>query len=67
MLEERGAFVRVVAELIAEDAEGVGGVSETAGDLWARQLLDEEGAQGLVLAMEWRFGAEEELGIVRIS
>jgi hypothetical protein len=67
MLEERGAFVGVVAELVAEDAQGVGGVTEAAGDLRARQLLDKEGAEGLVLAVEWRFGAEEELGLLGIS
>jgi hypothetical protein len=59
--------VGVVAELIAEDAEGVGGVSEAAGDLGSGQFLDEEGAQGLVLTMERRFGAEEELGLARMS
>jgi hypothetical protein len=67
MLEERGALVRVVAELIAEDPEGIGGVAETAGDLGSGPLVHEEGAQGLVLAMERRFGAEEELGLVGIS
>jgi hypothetical protein len=67
MLEERCALVRVVAELIAENPESIGGVAETAGDLASWQLLHEEGAQGLVLAMERLFGAEEELGLVRIS
>jgi len=67
VLEERGAFLGVVTELVAEDAQGVGGITEAAGDLRAGQLLHEEGAEGLVLAVEWRFGTEEELGLLGIS
>jgi hypothetical protein len=66
VLEESGAFAGVVAEVVAEDTEGVGGVTEAAGGLWARQLFDKEGAQGLILALEGRLGAEEELGLVGI-
>jgi hypothetical protein len=67
LLEERGALVRIVAELIAEDAESVGGVAEASGDLRAGQFFDEEGPQRFVLAMQRGFGAKEELGLVRIS
>jgi hypothetical protein len=67
VLKERGAFVRVVAELVAEDAQGVGGVTEAAGHFRARGFLDEEGAEGLVLAMKGRFGAEKEPGLLGIS
>jgi hypothetical protein len=66
MLEEGGALLGVVAELIAEHAEGIDGVGKTAGDFGSGPFLDEEGAQGLVLAMERGFGAEEELGLTRI-
>jgi hypothetical protein len=67
VLEESGAFLGVVTELVAEDAHGVGGITEAASDLRPRHFLHEEGAEGLVLAVEWRFGGEEELGLFRIS
>jgi len=67
VLKERGTFVGVVAELVTEDAQGVGGVTEAAGDLRAGQFLNEEGAESFVLSMERRFGAEEELGLLGIS
>jgi hypothetical protein len=52
VLEEGGAFLGVVAEVVAENAQGVGGITEAAGDLGAGQFLDEEGAEGFVLAVE---------------
>ncbi len=67
VLKERGAFVRVMAELVAEDAQGVGGVTEAAGHLRARGFLDEKGAESLIWALEWRFGAEKEPGLLGIS
>ena len=36
LAEEGSAFLRVVAELMAEDAEGAGGVAEAAGDFGRR-------------------------------
>ena len=61
--EEAGTEGGIVAELMAEDAEGTRGVAEAAGDLDRGKLLDEEGTQGFVLPLERRFGGEEEGGI----
>jgi hypothetical protein len=60
-LDEEGAL-GVVPEVVAEDTEGGGGVPEGPRDLGARSMLDEVGAQGLVLAMPRLLGREEELG-----
>ena len=49
-----------VSELVAEDMNGAGGVAEAAGDVGGRQLVDEEGAQGFVLALAGRAGLGEE-------
>jgi len=67
LLKEGATFVGVMAELVAEDPQGIVGVAEAAGDLGAGQLLDEEGAQGLVLALERGLRAEEEFGLVWVS
>ena len=67
MLEERRALLRVVAELVAENAQSVGRVTEAAGHLGARLFLHEESAEGFVLAVEGRFGAEEELGLASVG
>jgi hypothetical protein len=56
-----------MAERAAEDPQGIVGVAEAVGDLGAGQLLDKEGAQGLVLTMGRGLRAEEELGLVGIS
>src|SRR5262249_40925397 len=53
-----------VAELVDELAEGVVGVAETLGGLLLGQALDEDGAEGLVLALGgagW-FAEEEPAG-----
>jgi hypothetical protein len=60
--EEGRALLRVVAELMAQDAEGAGGIAEPPRRLGGRQLFDEVGAEGFVLAMERRFGGDEEGG-----
>ena len=49
-----------VSELVAEDMEGAGRVAEAAGGFGGRQLVDEEGAQGFVLALAGRAGLGEE-------
>jgi len=67
LLKEGGAFVGVMAELVAEDPQGIVGVAEAAGDLGSGRLLDEEGAQGFVLAVERGLRAEEEFGLLGIS
>ena len=67
VLEERGALLGVVAELVAKDPQGVGGITEAVGDLRAGQFLHKKGAQSLVLAVERGLRAEEEAGLVGIS
>ena len=62
-LEESGAKVGIVAKLMAEDAEGTRGITESVGDFDRGKLLDEEGTQSFVLPLETRFGGEEEGGI----
>ena len=49
--EEGSAFLRIVAKLIAKDAEEAGGVTEAASDVAGGLLIDEEGAEGFVLAL----------------
>ena len=66
LAEERSAFFRVMAELIAEDAEGARGVAETAGDIAGRLVIDEAGAEGFVLALQRELRGEEEI-LVRWS
>ena len=41
-----------MAELLAEDAEGAGGVAEPAGDVAGGLLIDEEGTEGFVLGLQ---------------
>jgi hypothetical protein len=65
-LKEASAFGGIVAELVAEDAQGAGGVGEATSNLRARELLDEVSAEGFVLAVEGDFRDKEELG-VRVS
>jgi hypothetical protein len=54
--------VGLAAELVAQDAEGAGGVAEVAGDLGGGSSLGEVGAQGFVLAMQGFLGLAEEAG-----
>jgi len=63
--EEGGAFVGVVAELMAEDTKSALGVAETASDLDRGLLFDEEGAEGFVLALQGKCGRKEEMPICR--
>ena len=48
--EEEGGL-GVVAEVVAEDAEGTWGIAESAGDVLGWAGLDEVGAEGFVLAL----------------
>ena len=57
---EEESRLRVVAEAVAQDAEGACGVAESAGDLVGGAALDEIGAQGFVLAVLGQGGFEEE-------
>ena len=61
LAEEGGALEGVMAELMTQDAEGAWGIGEAAGDVGGGFLLDEEGAEGLVLALEGELGGQEEL------
>ena len=61
-LEEADLLIGVMAELVAEDAEGAGAVAEAAGDLVGGKSFDEVGAEGLVLSVQRGFGGEEEVG-----
>jgi hypothetical protein len=65
-LEESGALGGLMAELMTEDAESAWRVIETAGDLGRRQLIQEVGAEGFVLAVKGGFGSEEELSLARV-
>jgi hypothetical protein len=54
----------LAAELAAQDAEGPWGVAEAPSGFLGGEVLDEESAQGLVLALRRRLGFEEEAGLV---
>ena len=47
---------------MTQDAEGAGGVGEALRSLVRGELFDEEGAKGLVLAVEGLLGGEEGVG-----
>ena len=61
LAEEGGAFIGVVAELMAEDAEGAQGIAETAGHIAGGLFIDEEGSEGFVLALQRELWGKEEL------
>ena len=63
LAEEGGAFVRVMPELMAQNAEEAWGVAEALGDLDRRLLAGEEGAEGFQLPLEGKFRGEEEAGV----
>jgi hypothetical protein len=50
----------LAAELAAQDSKGARAVAEPAGDLARGEVFDEKSAQGLVLALGYRLGFEEE-------
>ena len=52
--------VGLAAEVVAQDVKGVERVAEGAGDLFGGAALDQESAQGLVLAVFGQAGFEEE-------
>ena len=54
----------MLAEVGEEIAERAGGVAEAIGGEGERELVDEEGAQGLVAAVVGKGGAEEAVGEV---
>ena len=61
LAEEGGAFLRVVAELITQDAEGTRRVTEATGDVGRGLLLDEVSTEGFILALHGELRGEEEV------
>jgi hypothetical protein len=57
--KEHGPLGGIVSELMTEGAKGPGCVTEAARDLVGGLLLDEVGAEGLVLPLLRRFGGQE--------
>jgi hypothetical protein len=51
------------AEMMAQDAEGAGGIAKAAGDVSRGKTFDEVGPEGLVLALGGGSGFEEEAGL----
>ena len=62
--EEKGA-ARLLAELVAENTEASWGVAEALRDDLRGEVLDEVGAQSLVLPVSRIGGLEEVRGVVR--
>jgi hypothetical protein len=56
---------RVLAKLVDEDAEAPWGIAKAARDLDTGEFVNEEGAQGLVLAVRGVGWLEEDLARVR--
>jgi hypothetical protein len=59
--EEEGPL-RVVAELVGQDAEAAGRIAAATGGLGRGEAFDEIGAEGFVLAVGGILGLEEEAG-----
>ena len=62
-VEEEGG-VGIATQLVAEDAEGAGGITEVGGDVGGGFLVDEIGAQGFVLTLFGMEGLEEEAATI---
>ena len=63
--EEGSALLGIMAELMAKDAEGAGGVAEAAGHVGRGLLIDEVSAEGFVLALHRELRGQEEVSAVR--
>ena len=61
---EEEVAVRILPELMDQDAKAAGGVTESAGDFGAGEAIDEEGAEGLVSAVGGVGRLEEDSGEV---
>jgi hypothetical protein len=57
--KEEGAMW-IVAELVSEDPEASRRIPEAVGDFDRREMIDEVGPEGFVLAVSWISGFEEE-------
>ena len=62
-VEEEGG-VGIATELVAEDAEGAGSITEVGGDVGGGFVLDDIGAQGFVLALFRMEGRKEEAATI---
>jgi hypothetical protein len=65
LTEEGSALLGIVAELMAKDAEGAGGVAEAAGHVSGGFLIDEVSAEGFVLALHGELRGKEEFLVAR--
>jgi len=65
LAKEGSALLGIVAELMAEDAEGARGVTKATGDFDRGLFLDEEGTEGFVLALHGELGGKEEVLVSR--
>jgi hypothetical protein len=65
LAEEGGAFLRVVAELITQDAEGAWGIAEAAGDVGGGFLPEEVSTEGFVLTLHGELRGQEEVPVAR--
>jgi hypothetical protein len=63
--EEAGAFVGIVAKLVAEYAKGAAGVAEASCHLVGRHPLDEEGAECFILTVQGVVGGKKEASVAR--
>jgi hypothetical protein len=57
---EEEEAIWILAELVGKDAEASRGIPEAAGDFDRREILDEEGPEGFVLAVSSIGGFEKE-------
>jgi hypothetical protein len=64
-LEESFAFLHMMPEEVAQDAEGPRRIAEACGHFVRREVLHEEASQRLILPLEGGLGAKEELGLGR--
>ena len=53
--------MRVVAELVTQDAEGAGRIAEAAGDVGGGLVLDEVSTEGFILALHGELRGQEEV------
>ena len=53
-----------MAKLVTESIKGARGIAKPRGDLLNRQLLNEIGTEGLILALARRSWLEKELGLL---
>ena len=60
IIEEVFPFCRVVAELVAEDAESTWGIAESTSDGMRRQFLDEEAAESFIVFVQGFLWMKEE-------